>query len=174
MWCQFSHDDPLILGEPKHRSPAGMHGPGGFRSWFNHFGPPTLTQRPNLQFCDWDSPSNLRTTVQILHEKEFEFKRDGNEVYRTNSLILLAKNMLCSKLHRQKVLIKFPFYIKFDPSPGWISNLRLANLVFPWGLVGGSGATSVRLVAYSQVDNPRLRYRGTLPIRTPPPTPLGP
>ena len=28
----------------------------------------------------------------------------GNEVYYTNSLILLSKNMLCSKLHRQKDL----------------------------------------------------------------------
>ena len=40
--------------------------------------------------------------------RSFHMKREsnqnvsGNEVYFTNSLILLAKNMLCSKLHRQQ------------------------------------------------------------------------
>jgi hypothetical protein len=43
--------------------------------------------------------------VVILCEKAFKLKLSGNEVDYTNSLILLVKNMLCSKLHCQKVLI---------------------------------------------------------------------
>ena len=37
----------------------------------------------------------------------------GNEVYHTNSLILLVQNMLCSKLHCQKGcnLIRFSYEI---------------------------------------------------------------
>ena len=40
----------------------------------------------------------------------------GNEVYYTNSLVLLVKNMLCSKLHYQKYfeLIVFLYKIGRD------------------------------------------------------------
>ena len=39
------------------------------------------------------------------YEKSFNLKLSGNEVYYTNNFISLVKNMLCSKLHCQKVLI---------------------------------------------------------------------
>ena len=35
-------------------------------------------------------------------KRELDHNLFGNEVYRTNSLILLVKNMLCNKLHCQK------------------------------------------------------------------------
>ena len=38
----------------------------------------------------------------------------GNEVCYTNSLILLVKNMLCSKLHRQKGFNGIPFSYKIQ------------------------------------------------------------
>jgi len=37
-----------------------------------------------------------------LYEKGFKLQLFGNEVYYTNSLLLLVQNMLCSKLHYQK------------------------------------------------------------------------
>ena len=37
----------------------------------------------------------------ILHEKAFKLRLSGHELYNTNPLILLVKNMLCSKLHSQ-------------------------------------------------------------------------
>ena len=40
----------------------------------------------------------------ILYRERNRFKLPGNEVDDTNSLTLLVKNMLCSKLHCQKVL----------------------------------------------------------------------
>ena len=48
-------------------------------------------------------------SVPPLHEKALKLKRSGNEVYCTNSLILLINNMLCSGLSCQKVLIQKPF-----------------------------------------------------------------
>ena len=36
----------------------------------------------------------------------------AHEIYYMNSLILLGKNVLCSQLHCQKVLISFPFHIR--------------------------------------------------------------
>jgi len=39
----------------------------------------------------------------ILYEKEIKSNRSGNQVYHTILLMLLAENMLCSKLHRQTV-----------------------------------------------------------------------
>ena len=48
---------------------------------------------------------------------ELNQKPSGNEVCYTNSLISLAKNMLCSKIHCQKVVIQFPFHIRFVPAP---------------------------------------------------------
>jgi len=41
----------------------------------------------------------------ILCEKGFKLKLSGNEVFYTNSLILLVDNMLCGKVHFEKVLI---------------------------------------------------------------------
>jgi hypothetical protein len=40
-------------------------------------------------------------------------KLPGNEVYYTNSLILQVETMLRNKLHCQKVLISFPYHIRF-------------------------------------------------------------
>ena len=42
--------------------------------------------------------------VSLLYEKAFRSKLSGNEVYHTNSSILLVKNMLCSRLRYQKGL----------------------------------------------------------------------
>ena len=44
-------------------------------------------------------PESLK---QILQENSFNLKISGNEVYHKNSLMLLVKNILCSKLHCQK------------------------------------------------------------------------
>ena len=38
----------------------------------------------------------------------------GNEVYYTNTLISLVKNILCSKLHRQIFFMWFPFHAGSD------------------------------------------------------------
>jgi hypothetical protein len=46
----------------------------------------------------------VATGAENLIEKCFNLKLSGNEVYYTNSLILVVKIMLCSKLHCQKVL----------------------------------------------------------------------
>jgi len=43
-----------------------------------------------------------RWTQETSNEKAFKLKLSGNEVYYTNALLLLIKNMLCSKLHCQK------------------------------------------------------------------------
>ena len=44
----------------------------------------------------------VHALILILYDKAFQLKLSGNEVYHTNSSILLGKNMLCSKLHYQK------------------------------------------------------------------------
>ena len=46
----------------------------------------------------------------------------GNEVYYTNLLKLLVRNMLCSKRHCQKVLIVFPLHV---------SLVRMQSLAVP-------------------------------------------
>ena len=52
----------------------------------------------------WDGEINMKRELnQIL---------SGNGIHHLNSLILLKKNMLCSKLHCQKVLIEHPFHIR--------------------------------------------------------------
>ena len=48
---------------------------------------------------------------QVLHEMGIQ-RLYGNEFYNTNSSILLIKNILCSKLHGQRVSIAFPFHIR--------------------------------------------------------------
>jgi len=45
-------------------------------------------------------------------KRELNLNLSGNEVYYTNSLILLVKNMLCSKLHYQKGFNLNPFSYK--------------------------------------------------------------
>ena len=50
--------------------------------------------------------------AKVSYERRMKLKLSGNEVYHTNSLIILVKIMLCRKRHCQKVLIWFPFYIK--------------------------------------------------------------
>ena len=47
----------------------------------------------------------MNDVALILHEQGIEFKLSGNKVHNTSSLILLAKNMLSSELHGQKILI---------------------------------------------------------------------
>ena len=46
-------------------------------------------------------------------KRKFNQNLSGNKVYHTNSLALVAKNMLCSRLHCQKSfnLILFPYKI---------------------------------------------------------------
>jgi len=53
----------------------------------------------------------LRTT-RILYEKKIQSKLSGNKFFYTNSLISLAKNMLCSKFHCQKAFYLIPFSYK--------------------------------------------------------------
>jgi len=48
----------------------------------------------------------------ISYEKGLKLKRSGNEGYYMNSFILLVKNMLCNKLHCQKVLNRKSFHIR--------------------------------------------------------------
>ena len=45
-------------------------------------------------------------------KRELNQKLSGNEGYDANSLILLVKNMLCSKLHCQKDFNLIPFSYK--------------------------------------------------------------
>ena len=47
----------------------------------------------------------------MTQEKGLKLTFSGNEFHYTYSLILLLKNMLCSKLHRYKALILFPFHM---------------------------------------------------------------
>ena len=51
--------------------------------------------------CD----SAVTMPARISNEQKVKLDLSGNEVYYTNSLILLVDNMLRSKLHHQKVLI---------------------------------------------------------------------
>jgi len=52
------------------------------------------------------SDETLQKTLPLVScENALKSKLSGHEVYCTNYLILLVKNMLCSKLHCQKVLI---------------------------------------------------------------------
>ena len=44
--------------------------------------------------------------------RKLNLNLSGDEVYYTNSLILLVKNMLCSKLDCQKALIELSFHLK--------------------------------------------------------------
>ena len=44
-----------------------------------------------------------RAIRAILYKKRIELKRFGNEVYYTNSAILLVKNMLCGEINWPKV-----------------------------------------------------------------------
>ena len=41
--------------------------------------------------------------TRLTYEMCFNLKLSGNEIYNTNTLTLLVKNMLCSKLHYQNV-----------------------------------------------------------------------
>ena len=47
-------------------------------------------------------PSTGASFPQILYEKKIRLYISGDEIYFTNSLILLVKNMLYSKLHCQR------------------------------------------------------------------------
>ena len=55
--------------------------------------------------CIVPAAMNRFNTFPIIYEKVIKLKLSGNEVYYTKSLILLVTNMLCSKLHCQKVFI---------------------------------------------------------------------
>ena len=72
----------------------------------------------------------------ILHENELSQDLSGNEVDYTNSLKLLAKNMLCCELHCQKGLIVFSFHIRryttreFNPEGLRGTNCRHRSLFF--------------------------------------------
>ena len=47
-------------------------------------------------------------------KRELDQNPSGDKVYYTNSLTLLVKNMLCSKLHDQKSLNSISFSYKFE------------------------------------------------------------
>ena len=91
------------------------------RQVFPHGGPLTCASL-TYQDCAPGDLQDAAAALMALHGGTFAriyMKREsnqnflGNEVYYTNCLILLVKSMLCSKLHCQKALIKFPFYMRF-------------------------------------------------------------
>ena len=43
-----------------------------------------------------------KVSAEFIMKRELDSNLYGNEVCYTNSLILLVKNLLCSRLHRQK------------------------------------------------------------------------
>ena len=63
----------------------------------------------------------------ILYEERIRLVFCGNDVYCTNSLILLVKNMMCSKLHCQKgsSLIPFSYKILEERVAGTISHSEI-------------------------------------------------
>ena len=61
-----------------------------------------LPQRPRIVHCLSQRPRIVQELCWNLERKALKFKNFGNEGYYTNSLILLMKMMLCSKLHCQK------------------------------------------------------------------------
>ena len=76
----------------------------------------TWQRRSMMESCSTEHGPHWKY-VQIaestcfLCEKGIEFKLSGNDVYYTIALILLVKNMLCSRIHCHNVLILFPFHI---------------------------------------------------------------
>ena len=69
-------------------------------------------------------PVDVPKGAPTLQDKSFNPKLSGNEVYRTNALLLLIKIMLCSKLHCQKGLNRNSFPIT-PPRP-----VPLRQLIF--------------------------------------------
>ena len=51
-------------------------------------------------------------------KRDLNSNLSGNQVYYTNSLLLLVKNMLCSKLYRQKGFNLNPFSYKMLSAGG--------------------------------------------------------
>ena len=92
----------LHLPKQRHVAPRGL--PPGLRGPRTHFGSP------------------------ILYEKLFNLKTSSNEVYYTNSLILLIKMMLCSKLHCQifRKLKSFSYKLR---DPAFIRSLSLGRVL---------------------------------------------
>jgi len=68
-------------------------------------------------------PERLLHTEKVLHEKIIKLNFRGNEVYHTNSLVLLVKDILCSKLHCQKgfYLILFSYKVVYPPEANTIT-----------------------------------------------------
>ena len=50
----------------------------------------------------------------ISHEEGIKLKHYGTDVYHTNSLILLLKNMLRSKNHSHRVWIESSFHARSE------------------------------------------------------------
>ena len=76
--------------------------------------------------CQLASPMQIGTNHTAGHKKSFgqilckkllNYNFDS-EVYYTNHLILLVKNMLCNKLHCKKFSNQKPFHVRFRPSIG--------------------------------------------------------
>ena len=69
--------------------------------------------------CMCQTRSTAAVQTLSLKEQRFILKLSGNEVYCTNALPLLMKIMLCSKLHRQKVVDWNRFPISLDHWSLW-------------------------------------------------------
>ena len=78
--------------------------------------------------------------------------KNGNEVDYMNSWILLAKNMLCSKLHCPKAFNLIPFSCKIVGA-GRVQGLRFQEQVFEFG-----GQVSRERVLYWQPAGPNPLY----------------
>ena len=121
-----------VLPLPRHRVSGGLHrdGPASDENRSHWCRPRILSyfgvDPPKRGSVSWgiklvilrDVSSKLasKPDVRILYEKGIELKLPGNEIYYTNALILLVKNMLCCKHHCQK---GFNLIIFILESEGW-------------------------------------------------------
>ena len=90
-----------------------------------------LTDLPLCWYKCWllcDSAGTM--PARISDEQKRKSYLSGNEVYYTNSSILLVDNMLRSKLHHQKVLIWFPVHIRLANVSNADSEIRCCGTRF--------------------------------------------
>jgi hypothetical protein len=64
-------------------------------------------------------------------KRELHKNLSGNEVYYTNSIILLVKNVRCSKIHYKKGFNSIPFL--YEGRVSWSRNSRVREIQEPSG-----------------------------------------
>ena len=104
--------------------------------------------------------------LEILIEKRLKLKSSGNEVYYTNSSMLLVKNMLCGKFccHKGSNLILFSYKIRAE--------LNCASAPSQTAFVLGNASSGMALDSRLYSLTPHPRVQGYL-AHTKLPTPLG-